>query len=233
VPYGGAVAELLPLFPLGHVLMPGCPLPLRIFEPRYQRLLADVTAPQAARHFGVVALTSGLEVDTGLNEAQPRLADVGTLAEILEVHPADDGTVRLLTGGGRRFRIERLVDSGTPYLQAEVSYLPEVVGELPAGLASSARALAGEYVRLVAGLTGTAPELHEPYPTDDPILLSYRLATETPMAQADKQSLLEDETATARFLHVQRVLRRELKLLRSTRSVAVSPAVLQIARRPN
>jgi hypothetical protein len=226
------VAELLPLFPLGHVLMPGCPLPLRIFEPRYRRLLADVTADGAARQFGVVALTSGVEVDTGFDD-QRRLAEVGTVAEVLEIHPADDGTVELFTGGGRRFRIERLVESDAPYLQAQLSYLPELTGELPPGLPAAARALAQEYVRLVAGLTGAAAELHEPYPTDDPILLSYRLATETPLSQADQQLLLEDETALARFLHVQRVLRRELKLLRSTRSVAVSPAVLQIARRPN
>src|SRR2546423_10114341 len=32
----------LPLFPLPLVLFPGVPLPLHIFEERYQRLLADV-----------------------------------------------------------------------------------------------------------------------------------------------------------------------------------------------
>ncbi|HYG78959.1 MAG TPA: LON peptidase substrate-binding domain-containing protein, partial [Pyrinomonadaceae bacterium] len=34
----------LPLFPLPVVLFPGVPLPLHIFEPRYQRMLSDVRA---------------------------------------------------------------------------------------------------------------------------------------------------------------------------------------------
>ena len=53
------------------------------------------------------------------------------------------------------------------------------------------------------------------------------------MSQDDHQLLLEDETATARLLHVQRVLRREVILLRRTRTVAVSPGLLRIRLRPN
>lgn len=223
---------LLPLFPLGHVLMPGCPLPLRIFEPRYQRLLADITAPDGIRCFGVPTLLSGPEVDSGLDDAAPKLAEVGTVAEILEVHPQADGTFSVLTGGTDRFRIERIVDSATPYLQAEVTYLPEVAGELPEQLPVQAQALAAEYRRLICELTGDANRTREPYPTD-PILLSYRLATEAPLTQHDQQDLLEDETAAARLLHVQRVLRREVALLRHTRSIAVSPAVLRMVLRSN
>ena len=36
------VAATLPLFPLGTVLMPGAPLPLHIFEPRYRQLTVDL-----------------------------------------------------------------------------------------------------------------------------------------------------------------------------------------------
>ena len=228
----GAVSALLPLFPLAHVLMPGCPLPLRIFEPRYRRLLADVTAAGGARSFGVVALTVGSEVDSGLDDATPQLADVGTVAEILESTEAPDGTATVLTGGSRRFRIEALVDGGQPYLQAEVSFLPELDGQLPPGLPDAARALATEYTRLIGVLTRSEIGPGEPYPTD-PSLLSYRLATEAPLDQADQQRLLEDDTAAARLLHVQRVLRRELVLLRRTRSIAVSPALLRAALRPD
>ena len=228
-------ADVLPLFPLGHVLMPGCPLPLRVFEPRYRRLLADVTAEGGDERFGVVALTAGLEVDTGLDDAVPQLATVGTVAELLEVQRAADGTYVVLTGGSRRFRITRLLDTTAPYLEAEVAYLDEVAGPLPRELPGAARALAGEYARLIAALTGADEddtEPSEPYP-NDPILLSYRLASEAPLSQHDRQDLLEDDTATSRLLRVQRVLRREVVLLRRTRSVAVSPAVLQVALRPN
>lgn len=223
---------LLPLFPLGHVLMPGCPLPLRIFEPRYRRLLADVTAEGGPGCFGVPALLAGPEVDSGLDEAEPQLAPIGTVADVLEVHPLPDGTVHVLTGGTRRFRIERLVDTPVPYLQAEVSFLDEIAGEMPDQLPAQAQALATEYRRLISTLTGEPPERAEPY-NSDPILLSYELAIETPLEQRDHLDLLADDTAAARLLHVQRVLRREVALLRGTRSVAVSPAVLRMVLRAN
>jgi hypothetical protein len=227
------VAEaLLPLFPLGHVLMPGCALPLRVFEPRYRRLLADVTGEDGLRCFGVPTLLAGPEVDSGFDDADPRLADIGTVAEILEVHPQADGTIAVLTGGSSRFRIERIVDTTAPYLEAEVSFLDEVAGQLPEHLPAQAEALATEYRRLICELTGESPERAEPFPTD-PILLSYRLATEAPLSQRDHLDLLEDDTATSRLLRVQRVLRREVALLRHTRSIAVSPAVLRVALRPN
>lgn len=220
------VADLLPLFPLSHVLMPGCPLPLRIFEPRYRRLLSDVTGEDGPRRFGVPTLLAGSEVETGAEQGVPELATVGTVAEILEVHPQPDGTIAVLTGGSSRFRIERLVETGAPYLQAEVEYLDEVAGDMPDSLPAQAQALAVEYRRLIGELTGEDTERAEPYPTD-PILLSYQLATEAPLPQRDHQDLLEDETATARLLHVQRVLRREVTLVRHTRSIAVSPALLR------
>jgi Lon protease-like protein len=36
------VAETVPLFPLGTVLLPGASLPLHIFEPRYRQLTVDL-----------------------------------------------------------------------------------------------------------------------------------------------------------------------------------------------
>lgn len=103
---------------------------------------------------------------------------------------------------------------------------------MPDTLPGAARALANEYSRLIAQLMGGAPHEGEPYPSDL-ILLSYRLAAEAPLPAEDRQQLLEDDTATARLLHVQRVLRREVVLLRRTRSIAVPPRVLQATLRPN
>ncbi len=222
-----ADTAVLPLFPLGHVLMPGCPLPLRIFEPRYRQLLADITGEGGERQFGVVALTSGSEVAMPADEGPPQFAQIGTVARVHEVHPNPDGTLSALTGGDRRFRVVRVLDTDAPYLEAEVSFLAELSGQLPVGLPAAARALAEEYARMIIALTGTDPRPAEPYPAD-PILLSYRLATDAPLSPTDHQQLLEDDTAAARFLHVQRVLRREVMLLRRTRSIAVSPSLLRM-----
>src|SRR3954471_17351825 len=89
----GFVAEVIPLFPLSHVLLPGMPLPLHIFEQRYRELLEDLgTAPGGAR-FGVVALRSGTEALVPHTDyAPPDVEEIGTLAEILEVEAKDDDT---------------------------------------------------------------------------------------------------------------------------------------------
>jgi hypothetical protein len=224
------VADILPLFPLGRVLLPGAPLPLRIFEPRYRALLADVTTPGAGNCFGVVALTAGIEVDTALVRPSTRLAPVGTVAEILEVQPGRDGTATLLAVGSRRFRLGAAV-TGEPYLQAEVEYLDELTGPMPETAPDSARALALEYLRLCSELTG-AEVVPDPYPRD-PVALSYRIAQEAPLDPADLQSLLAEPTAAARLARLIRTLRREVVLLRRTRSIAVGPGELDLAVRPN
>jgi uncharacterized protein len=209
--------------------MPGCTLPLHIFEPRYRTLLEDVTADDGPGHFGVVVITPDRAA------AEPELASdyepVGTLAQVLEVHPGPGGTSAVLTGGTRRFRVHRIVDSPSPYLEAEVSYLEEVAGTIPPNLPDATKALATEYSRLITVLTGGETGARDPYPDDD-ILLSYRLASEVPLPTEDRQRLLEDEDAAIRLLHVRKVMRREVALLRHTRTIAVSPAVLQIALRP-
>src|SRR6266550_2155126 len=43
---------LLPLFPLDMVLLPGVPLPLHIFEPRYREMISECLAQE--KPFGVV-----------------------------------------------------------------------------------------------------------------------------------------------------------------------------------
>lgn len=216
---------MVALFPLDHVLMPGCGLPLRIFEPRYRQLLADVTGPDGDRRFGVVSLLEGREVRTpGTVDAPARTATIGTMAEILEIEPFSDGTSAVLTVGSSRFEIESLPDSPAPYLTAQVRMLDEPLGDVPDGLPESARASALAYAELLARLTQVDAEL-EPYPRD-PIALSYRLATDAPLPRADRQALLELNSAGDRLRALARILRRELILLRETRTIAVSPAVL-------
>ena len=46
------MAALLPLFPLDVVLLPGTPIPLHIFEPRYREMIGECMAQKTA--FGIV-----------------------------------------------------------------------------------------------------------------------------------------------------------------------------------
>ena len=66
--------EVLPLFPLGTVLVPGMRLSLHVFEPRYRQLVADLLDDQdpGAPEFGVVALRQGWEVGAARRAARGR-----------------------------------------------------------------------------------------------------------------------------------------------------------------
>ena len=67
--------------------------------------MSDI-GPGAAR-FGVVVLRSGAEVLTSAGTRPPEVEEIGTLAEILELQPKDDGTSDLLSVGSRRFAVCR------------------------------------------------------------------------------------------------------------------------------
>jgi Lon protease-like protein len=54
---GGSVSSLLPIFPLELVLLPGVPLPLHIFEPRYKEMIAECL--EQKKPFGVVRASRG------------------------------------------------------------------------------------------------------------------------------------------------------------------------------
>ena len=119
------MGELIPLFPLGTPLFPGIVLPLEIFEPRYRRLVADLTAPPAGsprRVFGVVAIRQGWEVERVAPAAA--LYDVGCTARLRSVRPRPDGGSRIVTVGADRFRLlDVLVGDDPPYLQGRVEWL--------------------------------------------------------------------------------------------------------------
>ncbi|MYR08436.1 peptidase S16 [Gordonia sp. SID5947] len=116
------------MFPLGTALLPGEPLPLRIFEPRYRQMLADcvgtdeqgsvVDGPVDAG-FGVVLIARGHEVGGG-----DVRHDVGTFARIENLIRQPDGRASLTCTGTTRIRIvEWLPDD--PYPKAVTEDLPE------------------------------------------------------------------------------------------------------------
>ena len=69
---------VIPMFPLGSVLLPAMPLQLRIFEPRYLKLLGDLVASDKPE-FGVVLIERGQEVGGG-----EKRMEIGTLASVSE-----------------------------------------------------------------------------------------------------------------------------------------------------
>jgi Lon protease-like protein len=160
--------SLLPLFPLDLVLLPGVPLPLHIFEPRYKEMIAECLDQK--KPFGIVrAMEEGV-------------ADVGCIAEILEVTKRyDGGRMDILARGIERFEVLEVHDDRA-FLQAEVALVEDEPGKPVPQLVQQAVRLHAEIVKL-AGSDLTGPE-------ESADKLSFLLAGSLPLDLDFKQKLL-------------------------------------------
>ncbi len=111
---------LLPLFPLPNlVFFPRTRLPLHVFEPRYRKMVTDAVA--ADQRFGIVLLRPGWEADYF---GTPPIHGCGTVGQIEQAVPLDDGRYNILVRGEVRFRVVGEV-SREPYRTARVIIQPE------------------------------------------------------------------------------------------------------------
>ena len=174
------------MFPLGSVLFPHMPLPLRIFEPRYLAMLADILQEEPAE-FGVVLIERGQEVGGG----DVRVA-TGTLARVADLDTADD-VVLMIAQGAARFSVEEWQDDD-PYPKAIVRELPEPEWD-PA--LEPLRQRADALVRRV--LKRLAEEDLSPWPSDvgldeDPAAACWQLAAIAPLNEIDQFELLRSDS---------------------------------------
>ncbi len=164
--------SLLPIFPLELVLLPGVPLPLHIFEPRYKEMIEECLALK--KPFGVVRASS------------EGVADVGCTAEIISVTKKyDDGRMDILTRGVERFEVIE-VNEERSFLQAEISVVQDQDEDEPD---KSAAQIVTQAVRLhaeIAKLAGTELSGADEHASN----LSFLLAGSLPLDLDFKQSLL-------------------------------------------
>ncbi len=223
--YRRGVPDVVPIFPLSYVLLPGAPLPLHIFERRYRQLLADIEAGEHQAAFGVVALVSGTETSR-----HQQFASIGTMAEILEREPYPDGSCDLLTVGSRRFEIGSIDRTSKPYLQATVNWFDERDGDVDATVLATSRQLCETYIRTLDAVSGRSSDVELP---EDALRLSYEIAARLQLTSADRQGLLAAQDAADRLADGLRLLRREITLLQRTRTVPVAPQALRIVPSPS
>ena len=216
----------VPLFPLRTVLVPGLVLPLHVFEPRYRLMVAELAeAPEGYRGFGIVAMRPGCSEADGFSG----LYEMGTMARITNVDELPDGRYDLVTVGARRFTIEAL-RPGRPYPRAEVRLYDEPIGEPVRTffLGQEAIRLLGIYREVIArwGVIQMAQIDNLP---DDPVVLSYLIASAIVTDLPERQALLGIEDAERRLDAVCEVLRREIDVMSALPSM---PAVDLAGSRP-
>ena len=167
--------------------MPGAPLPLHIFEPRYRQLTVDLVTgavPDKAvrRHRRPRGLDAGDETAV--------LHSVGCTAELLDVRRLPDGRYDIVTRGCRRFRLLDVDTEARPYLMAEVEYLPDVPEEPADDLADLAGAARAAHRRYCA-TAWKSGDWSEPAEDIAPAELPHLLAADCLLPMSDRQRLLE------------------------------------------
>ncbi len=172
-----------PMFPLGSVLFPYTPLPLRIFEPRYLVMfgrLLDEDDPE----FGVVLIERGHEAGGG-----DQRSGVGTLARLTSV-AAGAGDLQAVAIGTDRFTVDRWLDDD-PYPQAELTLLP------PLEWNDALTPLRVEAEAIVRRVLSRVPDARWDAATelsDDPLAAAWQIAAIAPLGEYDQFALLRSTT---------------------------------------
>lgn len=190
-------ARELPLFPLGTVLFPDGPLPLRIFETRYLDMVRRCLREETG--FGVVLIAAGREAG-----GPARFVEVGTEAVIVDFDRLEDGLLGIRCRGRERFRVLQSWRAADGLHLGRVrSLAPQPAVPVPARFAHLAETLRAILPQLDE-LYGSLPQRYE-----DAAWVGHRLSEVLPLAMPDKQVLLEMDDPVARLGFLAPLLRRE------------------------
>jgi Lon protease-like protein len=182
-----AEAAELPLFPLHTVLLPGGPLQLQVFEPRYLDMVGRCM--RTGTPFGVVRILAGSEAG-----AASEIAATGTSARIIDFHSLSNGLLGLLCLGERVFQVASRRGQADGLVLGQVSWLPQrtSVPVMP------------EFANLVTALREVLPKLppayaHIPRNFEDAEWVSYRLLELLPLSAEQRQHSLENHDPVQRL----------------------------------
>jgi len=196
------ITSPIPIFPLGLVLLPGTPVPLHLFEPRYRAMLRDVSA--GTKRFGIIApppLTPEPDLPAGR---------IGCIALITAHETLPDGRSNIIVEGQERFRFETYLEIGTTYRVAHIDEWTDR-DEEPVALelaASQLRRLANR--ALVASMTLHDIEGEPPEFGDDPLTVSYQVAQLLMLDNDIQYELLADRSPLSRLRRVEGILSERL-----------------------
>ena len=168
----------IPLFPLDVVLLPGMPLPLHIFEPRYKNMIGKCLRERI--EFGMI-----------LAQDSPA-ASVGCTAEITrKIKDYPDGRMDILVEGRAVFRLIELLDE-KEYYEGIVSYLPEDAMPQDSRKEKELCEIFQECHLLLFGHLCHGAE------QKDGVALAYKLAARLPLDLKQRQTILEKRNESER-----------------------------------
>jgi Lon protease-like protein len=180
--------EPLPLFPLKTVLLPGAALGLRVFEPRYLDMVRECGRDGSG--FGICLIMDGEEVGAAVTSAA-----FGTEARIEDFGAGADGLLTLQVRGVRRFHVRRTRVRDNGLVIAQVEWCdPDPDDELRPEHAVLGTLLQG-ILDQVGGDHAAAPRAR----FDDAAWVGWRLSELLPLADDQRQILLQEDDPHARL----------------------------------
>jgi len=198
-----ALPQRFAVFPLARaLLLPGCALPLNIFEPRYLAMIDDALA-----HDRVIGMIQphheqpSPRPPTGIGGLdRPALYGVGCLGRLSSFSETGDGRYHIILNGICRFQVREELPVTTLYRQVQADFTP-YAGDLVAQDTAQVnrQALLAELKNYLDQQKLSADwKAIENTPTEDLINM---LAMNCPFELSEKQALLEapnlQERATA------------------------------------
>ncbi len=190
---------VMPMFPLGMVLLPGGVLPLNVFESRYLQMFREILADdEHPPEFGVALITKGREAGGGDERAM-----VATNARILDMQATVDGRYVLAAVGTDRLRVNAWLPDD-PYPVADIDVWVDADAspdaapdEAPDGSprVGAQRERVQRTHQRVLELNEHATELGDETPasteiSDDPLLAVYHLGSLAPLGPSDRYRML-------------------------------------------
>jgi Lon protease-like protein len=179
---------VMPMFPLGTVLLPGGVLPLHVFEDRYLRMFREILADDVhPPEFGVALITKGWEAGGGDERSM-----VATSARILDMQATPDGRYVLAAVGTDRLRVNAwLPDDPYPIADVDLWTDDDIVTADDDAVRERVRRTHARIDDLNALASGLGDETPPPTEvSDDPVLAVYHLGSLAPIGPSDRFRLL-------------------------------------------
>ena len=203
----------LPLLPLKDtVVYPLTVYPLVIGKEKSIKLINEVTVGDKS-----LALTAQRKSDTevvGITD----IYTIGTMARILQMVKAPDGTLRVLVQGLERISIDQFVQTN-PYIKARIKAIPDRA-EKSVQMEGLMRGVAELFQKMVSLMPNMPEELSAAATNiEDPRQLVYLIATNIRMDLPQRQELLENENVFDKLTKLMQHLNREVEVLELGRKI--------------
>jgi Lon protease-like protein len=173
-------------------------------------MVIDCLQADGTPEFGQTLITHGHEAGGG-----DERADVGTIAQMIQIEALDAERYALVAVGVRRIRVtEWLLDD--PYPRADVEDYPDVGVDdaaLPRRVAASHAAVRNAWT-LAAQLGEGTPDAADSDIANDPLMATYHLASLAPIGPADRYRLLAAAGPMERLTVLDEVLEDVVAMMR-------------------